>query len=373
MPCVFSGFNINSTFNPVVFESNAATYAPHVAQFVQKAIFRSIEPTTRATYNSSLRVYTRWANSALVPIVLPIQQSDLLNFIGFRFLCDGVKNTTITKDLYALQEYHQLHNFNWQWKLKHPLVKKLMKRINKMSGVSFDLRKPFTFELLRDSLSSLSPSNFDQLMTMCFFSIATFALLRVSEFALTSSYAKCDSPALKIADVRFYPKFNKHCQFVSITIRKSKTDTSARGVTISLGRTNNRVDPVSLLFRYLVERKKLAHVPGCSMSQDAFLFVWSSGEVLNSRDVSLLLKGLVSLCGLEPDRFTAHSFRIGGATSLVRRGVQPAVIKQLGRWKSNVYCLYSRLSLDQLASYTFKMANAPVIDKSKNFYFGNQL
>jgi hypothetical protein len=41
-------------------------------------------------------------------------------------------------------------------------------------------------------------------------------------------------------------------------------------------------------------------------------------------------------------RITGHSFRIGGTTSLLRAGVDPKVVKQMGRWKSDAFLIYWR-------------------------------
>jgi len=48
--------------------------------------------------------------------------------------------------------------------------------------------------------------------------------------------------------------------------------------------------------------------------------------------------------GLDPDRFGAHSLRIGGATAALSAGVAPAVIRITGRWKSDVWMTYARLT-----------------------------
>jgi hypothetical protein len=41
-------------------------------------------------------------------------------------------------------------------------------------------------------------------------------------------------------------------------------------------------------------------------------------------------------------RYTGHSFRIGGTTMFLRLGVDPEVVKKMGRWKSDAFQLYWR-------------------------------
>ena len=48
--------------------------------------------------------------------------------------------------------------------------------------------------------------------------------------------------------------------------------------------------------------------------------------------------------GQEAARFGAHSLRIGGATAALAAGVEPAMIRLLGRWSSDVAEVYMRMS-----------------------------
>ena len=60
------------------------------------------------------------------------------------------------------------------------------------------------------------------------------------------------------------------------------------------------------------------------------------------------VRGLVRLCvrsqGLPPATCGSHSLRIGGASTLLAAGVPPAVIQIMGRWDSEVYKIYCRMS-----------------------------
>ena len=46
------------------------------------------------------------------------------------------------------------------------------------------------------------------------------------------------------------------------------------------------------------------------------------------------------MVGLEAEQYAGHSFRIGAATTA---DVNDALIKTLGRWKSDAYTLYVRV------------------------------
>ena len=56
-------------------------------------------------------------------------------------------------------------------------------------------------------------------------------------------------------------------------------------------------------------------------------------------------------------RVKPHSFRIGGATALFAAGVTAEEIQAMGRWFSDVYCIYCRLSKKQLLNLSSRMRN----------------
>jgi hypothetical protein len=49
--------------------------------------------------------------------------------------------------------------------------------------------------------------------------------------------------------------------------------------------------------------------------------------------------------GRDPARYGAHSLRIGAATAALASGVPPQLIRLMGRWSSDVYEIYCRMSL----------------------------
>jgi hypothetical protein len=62
--------------------------------------------------------------------------------------------------------------------------------------------------------------------------------------------------------------------------------------------------------------------------------------VIDKKDFMLMCNGIWSQHGF--DRYTGPSFRIGGTTMLLRSGVEPGVVKKMGRWESDAFILYWR-------------------------------
>ena len=62
--------------------------------------------------------------------------------------------------------------------------------------------------------------------------------------------------------------------------------------------------------------------------------------------------------GPDHDLVKPHSFRIAGATLLFAMGVTAEEIKQMGRWSSDCYRLYTRLTKERLLELSSKMGDA---------------
>ena len=58
------------------------------------------------------------------------------------------------------------------------------------------------------------------------------------------------------------------------------------------------------------------------------------------------------------EKVMPHSFRIGGATALFAAGVTAEEIKTMGRWCSDVYRIYCRLSKERLLRLSHRMSNS---------------
>ena len=53
-----------------------------------------------------------------------------------------------------------------------------------------------------------------------------------------------------------------------------------------------------------------------------------------------------------PHPFTFHSARVGGATALYRSSKDPALVQQMGSWKSSVFRTYLVLSIQEMTEAT---------------------
>jgi integrase len=70
---------------------------------------------------------------------------------------------------------------------------------------------------------------------------------------------------------------------------------------------------------------------------------------------SVIKQAVVSI-GLDPQRFSGHSLRSGGATDLFEARVAYHIIKKMGRWKSDAAMRYYRSDEDVVCSKSCQLS-----------------
>ena len=70
------------------------------------------------------------------------------------------------------------------------------------------------------------------------------------------------------------------------------------------------------------------------------------------------VKAVMAAAGRDPSRYGAHSLRIGGATAAFADGVSPQLIRLMGRWSSDVYEIYCRMSMQSALHVGTAIASA---------------
>ena len=96
-----------------------------------------------------------------------------------------------------------------------------------------------------------------------------------------------------------------------------------------------RYCPVELIQNYTSLRKPY------SSDLEQFL-IFADGSPLKATQFRAVLKQLLTQLGLNPEFYDTHSFRIGGASDLLRLGYSVTEIKMRGRWRSNAVFKYLR-------------------------------
>lgn len=187
-------------------------------------------------------------------------------------------------------------------------------------GVARDLARgcpkaklPVTREMMELWARSEGNHIFSRLREMTMFSVSWYGFLRISELL-----------ALCVEDVRFEDRG------ISIFVRRSKTDQHGNGATFFVADSPAVYSAATWMRRYLPERLKV--------SGSGPLFMISPQAYRSS------VKQRLIEIGIPPSQYSTHSFRKGGATEVAKVGVQDYTIQQHGRWKTNCFTRYTRMT-----------------------------
>ena len=175
-------------------------------------------------------------------------------------------------------------------------------------------------------------------------------LLRISEIAQTSVKRGLSAAYLRHGDVQFTA--DQGNLRVGIDLRDTKSDPFSL-VARSLPSVA-RNDIYDIMHRVHSDNVDLARRRNYTEQQlNEMPFININGVPLERADVADTIKNILSSpeapAGLpDPARYSTHSLRKGGATELLRMGIDIATIKFLGRWKSMAWLLYAHVSDDCL-------------------------
>lgn len=291
----------------------------------------SLRLNTQSTYASLQRTYSSIAQRIGANPYSPVQESQLSMICILYSLTHKV--TSLPPFIAAVAKLHESNG--WPPLPRGDKFSNVIRGINNyFAHTSASLpRTAITIDDLFAFRSHLTLSKFEDARDWCSYLFAFFGLLRVGEYTGGSLRRRDVTPAE---------------DRIRLSIAFSKT--ALRPVLIDLAKRNDELDPITALAQYL------SFFPSSSISDKnaimtpLFLTAPSSAsKPLDDRVFTHRLRNLIraSLPSVDPSRYAGHSFRRGGATALLMAGVEEAVIKRHGRWKSEaVRCYYDGQNSD---------------------------
>lgn len=217
-----------------------------------------------------------------------------------------------------------------------------VKRSQAEKGTERRARLPITPDILRriKRVWDKSASDYNTIMLWAACCLGFFGFLRTGEMTVPGDGSYDKACHLSREDIAVDNPANPGV--IRITIKQSKTDPFRKGVDLFIGKTASDICPVKALLKYLVVRGR-AQGP---------LFIYEDGAYLTRQKLVDALRGVLKKAGLDPSKYCGHSFRIGAATTAAERGMEDAVIKTLGRWRSLAYLEYVKIPRERLAGYS---------------------
>lgn len=292
---------------------------------INKALLRAWAPATRKNYTSGINRFLSFCRRHNIHSKLILPANDFLLCAFVADISTYLTSLTIRNTLSALRAWHIEYGFDF------PRSERLLTlaRSASLNQSTKPLRKPVTIDLILALHKNLVLHNsFDLAVFACALT-AFWGLARLGEIL----------PVSKSADLSLLPSRHNITSISPsiLTIHLPWTKTKKRkGDDIQLSSQLPIVDPVSVIHLFIRLNPALPSDP-------LFTFIntqTSSKTILLRSTFVTRCNEIWTKCGLPT--FTGHSFRIGGASHLLRCGVHPDVVKAIGRWTSDSFLLYWR-------------------------------
>ena len=288
--------------------------------------------STRRTYQAGTAAFTRFCHKHGIP---PLPASELTLRYFCTHLSKSVSYQTIKVYLAAIRLLHLEHGFEDPTR-DTPLLTYLCIGIRRSGRSTNTTRLPITIPLLRVIKHQLSTSTLPaqaKLLYWAAFTLAFYGFLRASEYSCPTHSKFTNTRHLLLRDISITTNS------LSVHLKRSKSDRFGKSATVLVGATGSSTCPVRAMHKFLTARQAQPSGP---------LFTFTSGKFLTRSDISRTTKRLLRAAGIDPVRYSSHSYRIGAATAAADAGLPDHLIKTLGRWRSSAYQTYIHTSPDML-------------------------
>ncbi|POM72517.1 Hypothetical protein PHPALM_10756 [Phytophthora palmivora] len=251
----------------------------------------------------------------------------------------GNTYTTICAKLCAVRWYHR-NNLGYDPGVdaSHAILLRGIRRFT--SPVT--KQHPLSVQLLRAILTSLDLQHARNRLLWGGLLLGYFFLLRRSEYLYIGH--QHHAYVLKLGGISFYhadgnPCKPRHAERVGIPLLGVKNNQFGREEVRYHDKSGDaNICPV-IAARWIV---KGARAFGTTPELPALST--GSGAGISARELANTIKSAARKSGVDPDRFSTHSVRIGGATALLNAGADRLAIKVMGRWLSSAFEEYPVLT-----------------------------
>ena len=285
--------------------------------------FNSRADNTVINYCKSFCKFKAWCLHSTGEVSFLPATSFTVSLYLHHLLENSLGSSTIYGVFYAINWVHKLSGFENPNPYDNFLVRSIVEASSRAPRKPVKKAEPITPEILGLILQHYGESsNLLDIRFVCMCLLAYAGFFRISEL-------------LSISRSNIVTEGLYHKIFIEV----SKTDKYREGSWVYIAKTGNFTCPYTYLIKYL----EAARIP--SFSQN---FIFRSlrydkdfkGNVLSSKPLTAsrageILKGKLKAIGLDPSKFSSHSFRSGGATSAANLNVPDRLFKVHGRWKSD--------------------------------------
>jgi hypothetical protein len=313
--------------------------------------------STWSTYATAKRMLAMCGKAKKKRMDFPLQEDDVLEFVGWLAGERKVKAGTISSYLAGLRQLHLLEGMEPP-AIRSDLVKFLLQGKKNMDNIKARTegsrkRLPMTIavmKLLKEEIRRWEVKIDQKLLTWAIATIAFHGAFRIHELL---NRVEGDF-ALLGRDVKVKTD-SEMKRRIEIKLKCPKENRSGKVVIVDIFESGGTLCPVKAFTRWQDRRKSEDEIP---------IFRDDKGIPVTGRKMNSWLKTLLEKhVDYDKARFTSHSFRIGLATTLGTLGFSTDDIKEAGRWSSNAYQVYMRLPRQRRLAVAEKISK---LEKGKN-------
>jgi hypothetical protein len=334
--------------NDVPFTSN---YGQLILEQVKLIFQSSISKATQSTYASGWKKFNHYC---ILTHCSPWRPSDaiIIGFIAHLSFPNPAKPHGLS--IPTLKAYLSSSNhFQISWGFPNiitnrPLVERAVRGFKRLRGSTSNQKFPITLDII-SYIHKIIPHNATyHIVCWCVCVLGMVGLLRLGE--LLPKHDDIDN-TIFLSNINWVNESH-----FTLRLNSSKTDPFRKSVVIHyFANTKSVACPVTAL-------RKLLSIH----THDQPLFFVSSINQLLSRNMfidwlklTLIVVNTQFNLSIDPSKYSGHSLRRGGATSLHIRGISEQTIKILGRWRSDAFRRYIDSPIEQLRSAQLQLIPSP--------------
>ena len=281
----------------------------------------ALRQSTQNCYSSAQKKYIHFcAKYHIEP--LPATDESLLLYVSYLHE-QGLTGSSIKVYMSAVKSLHVYSGFDSPITSNNKVALAIRGAINLSASPA--RTQPITYELLVRMLPLLAGRQ-DIVMLKAAMCLAFFGCLRAGEFCLNAGDNFDPAIHLCVRDI------SMHTDHFTLYLKRSKTDKNNQGVQIHVGCSGELACAFCSMKDFISTRD-----PNLSP-----LFQDTLGHILTKSYFVSVTRILLASLGLDPSRFSGHSYRAGSATTGADRGFDQWELKMLGRWSSDAYQIYLR-------------------------------
>ena len=318
-------------------------------------VSQGIRSSTKRTYSSVQNKYLSFCNSMGLPPV-PASETLILRFIAF--ISATVSHQSVPVYLAAVKSLHVMAGFE-DPPINSPRVQ-LMVRSMAQFAPPPSQAKPISFHMLA-SMGSFLSSTWDDNTQWVGMTLAFFACLRAGEFTVPSPNNYDPRSLVRVQDLKFVTTAQGIPALV-LVIKRTKT--APQGVQLVIGCSFSPICAYCSMVAYCGLKNIVS-----TASNPQPLLSWVDGSPLDKPRFVARMKQLLAAAGYDPKGYSGHSWHSGSASQGISNGWAPLCVKTHGRWRSDAFHRYIRLSDDQLAQFASGLV--PSSRKSNPFHIYN--